>query len=69
MTQPKLNNPEFKQLLKEALTETLQEKRELLHDVFVDVVEDIGLTEAIKKGMQTGSVDRSEVFDILEGRS
>ena len=69
MAQPAFNTPELKQLLKEALSETLNEQRELLYEVFTDVLEDLGLAEAIREGQQTERVDRNHVFDILEGRS
>lgn len=69
MAQPAFNTPELKQLLKEALSETLNEQRELLHEVFTEVLEDLGLAEAIREGQQTERVDRNDVFDILEGRS
>ena len=69
MAQPALNSPELKQLLKEALAETLNEQRELLHEVFAEVLEDFGLGEAIREGQQTERVERSDVFAILEGRS
>lgn len=56
----------MRQALKEALTETLHEQRELLHEVFTEVLEDFALAEAIRKGRQTGRVERNEVFDVLE---
>jgi len=58
----------LKQALKEALTETLHEQRELLHEIFAEVVEDVGLTEAVREGQQTSFAERKEVFDILEER-
>ncbi len=68
MTQTTFNTSELKQLLKEVLTETLQEQRELLHEVFTEALEDLSLAEAIREGQQTERVDRREVFEILEGR-
>ncbi len=63
------NSEEMKRVLKEALAETLHEQRELLHEVFAEVLEDFALTEAIREGRQTDRVDRDEVFDALEGRA
>ncbi len=60
------DNEQFKATLKEALAETLHEQRELLHDVFVEVLEDFALAEAMREGGQTGMADRKEVFDVLE---
>jgi len=69
MTQTALNHSELKQLLKEVFTETLQEQRGVLHEVFTDVLEDVCLSEAVKEGLQTEPVNRNEVFDILDGRT
>jgi len=59
----------LKQALKEALTETLHEQSELLREIFAEVVEDVGLAEAIRKGRRTELAERSEVFDVLEDRT
>ena len=65
MTQVDPNNEAMKQALKEALTETLHEQRGLLHEVFVEVLEDFAFAESIGEGRQTERVDRNEVFDVL----
>lgn len=65
---PSITSPEFKQLLKEVLTETLHEQRELFHELFSEASEDFGLTEAIEVGLETGRISRSEVFDVLGDR-
>lgn len=52
-------------MLKEALAETLHEQRELLCEVFAEVLEDFALAEAIREGRRTERVDRDEVFDAL----
>ena len=59
----------LKQTLKEALIETLQEQRELLHEVFADVLEDFALAEAIREGRKTKAVSRDEVLGVLQGKS
>ncbi|MGH8478854.1 MAG: hypothetical protein ACREXK_04560 [Gammaproteobacteria bacterium] len=66
MAPPGLSESAFKKLFKEALTETLQEQRELLHDVFAEVLEDIALAEAIREGQRTEQVAREEIFKSLE---
>ena len=63
MAQIDPNSDELKQMFKEALTETLHEQRELLHEVFAEVIEDFALAEAIREGQQTELVERDEVFD------
>ena len=61
--------PGFKNALKEALTETFQEQRELLHEVFADVLEDFALAEAIHEGKKTKQASRTEVFRVLQSKS
>ena len=68
MVQAGLSEDTLKKLFKEALTETLQEQRELLHDVFAEVLEDIALAEAIREGQRTEKVAREEIFKTLEGK-
>jgi len=68
MAQAELSEAALKKLLKEALTETLQEQRELLHKVFAEVLEDIALAEAIREGQQTEKVAREDIFRVLEGQ-
>ena len=56
----------IKRIFKESLTETLHENRELLEEIFSDVIEDLSLSEAIKKGRETKEVSREEIFRTLE---
>ncbi len=57
----------IKQLMKEALVEALQEQKGVFHDLIVEAIEDIALTNAIRQGAKTKSVSRDEIFDILKG--
>jgi hypothetical protein len=54
--------------LKAALTETLQEQRELFHEVFAEVLEDFALAEAIREGQKTKRATHEEVFRVLRSR-
>lgn len=69
MTQIDPKSEAIKQAFKEALAETLHEQRDLLHEVFAEVLEDFALAEAIREGRQSERVQRDEVFDVLEGRA
>jgi predicted RNase H-like HicB family nuclease len=60
------NNEAINQSLKEALTETLHEQRQPLHEVFAEVLEDYALAEAIREGRQTEHVERDEVFEDVK---
>jgi hypothetical protein len=69
MTQADPKNEAMKQALKEALAETLHEQRDLLHEIFAEVLEDFAFAEAVREGHQTERVERDEVFNVLEGRA
>ena len=55
--------------MKEALVEALQEQKGVFHDLIVEAIEDIALTNAIRQGAKTESVSRNEIFDILKGQA
>ena len=55
---------QLKEVLKQALAELLQERRDLLYDVFTEVLEDIALANAIKEGEKTEIVSREQVFEL-----
>ncbi len=60
---------QLKEVFKQAFAELLQERRDLLYDVFTEVLEDIALANAIKEGEETEIVSREQVFKILESES
>ena len=57
---------QLKEVFKQAFAESLQEQRDLLYDVFTEVLEDIALVNAIKEGEETEVVSRKQAFKILE---
>jgi len=59
----------LKELLKEALTEILEERRDLLAGLVEEVIEDIGMLRAIKEGETSPDVSKDKVLDALEGAS
>lgn len=60
---------QLKEVFKQAFVELLQERRDLLYDVFSEVLEDIALANAIKEGENTEILGREEVFQIVESES
>ncbi len=66
MTEIPMTQELLKQAVKDAVAESLREQRDLLHDVFTEVLEDIALAEAIREGRQTGFVDREEVIRLCK---
>ncbi|NNG01977.1 MAG: hypothetical protein HKM93_21510 [Desulfobacteraceae bacterium] len=65
--QPLIDEVKIKQLMKEALIEALQEQKDIFHDMIIEAIEDIAMTNAIRQGENTASASRKEVFDILKG--
>jgi hypothetical protein len=57
----------LKDLLKQAILELVQERRDVLQDIFVEVLEDLALARAIEEGESTETVSKAEVLQILEG--
>ena len=63
-----MDEERFKALLKTAMVEVLEEKRELVQEILEDVIEDIALARAIDEGAASRTVDPTEVYKILKGR-
>ena len=55
----------LKALLKEALVEVLEQRREWFSTLMAEALEDIALVQAIKEGETTEIVSRDEIFDLL----
>lgn len=64
-----IDDSKLKQLLKEALVEALEEKRDVFRDLITEALEDIALVRAIQEGEDTETVNKQEIFNILEGQS
>jgi len=60
-----INTKQLKELLKAALVEVLEERRDLIHDVVEEAMEDVALARAIEAGESTENVSRDEVFKLL----
>ena len=56
----------LKKLLKAAVVEVLEERRDLVRDALAEAVEDIGLVRAIEAGSRSKAISRAEVFKILQ---
>jgi hypothetical protein len=66
--QTQLDESRLKQILKEALIEAIEEKKDVFHELIVEAIEDIGMINAIREGQNTETVSKQEIFDILEGQ-
>jgi len=67
MSSLSVDEGKLKDLLKAAIIEVLEERKDLVHDLIEEALEDIVLVRAIEAGEQTGTVSRNEVFKVLGG--
>ncbi|MDQ3750502.1 MAG: hypothetical protein M3367_16025 [Acidobacteriota bacterium] len=58
----------LKDLIKTALIEVLDARRDLMQEIVEEAIEDFAFSRAIEQGMTSGKVSRGEVFAILEGK-
>ncbi|HKB68615.1 MAG TPA: hypothetical protein VKC61_22325 [Pyrinomonadaceae bacterium] len=56
----------MKELLKSAVAEVLEERREFVKEIIEEAMEDVALARAIDEGVSTDDVSREEVFSILD---
>ena len=59
-------DPALRQEIKTAVAEALREQRDVLQQVFLEVLEEIGFREAIREGRASEEVDRERIFELLE---
>jgi len=58
----------LKDLIKTALIEVLETRRDLMQEIVEDAIEDFAFSRAIEQGMTSEEVSRDEVFAILEDK-
>lgn len=61
-----IDEAKLKDLLKAAVAEVLEERREFVKEIIEEAMEDVALARAIDEGVSTDTVSRQEVFTILE---
>jgi hypothetical protein len=57
----------LKELMKQALVEILEDRKDVIHEILSEVIEDIALAHAIKEGEASEAVGKQETLDILQG--
>lgn len=55
----------IKQWLKEALVEVVEERKDVLHELLTEVMEDVAMVRAIQEGETTSPVSKQEVLKLL----
>jgi hypothetical protein len=66
MVAPAIDENQFKEALKTALVEVLEERSDLLRDVMAEIIEDVALARAIQEGEGSEPASREEIFRILD---
>ena len=61
-----IDEAKLKDLLKSAVAEVLEERREFVKEIIEEAMEDVALARAIDEGVSTDAASRQEVFTILE---
>jgi hypothetical protein len=67
MTIANLDEKQFKVLLKEAMLELFEERREVFAAMIAEAIEEIGLANAIREGRKNDFVSKEEIEAILGG--
>ena len=62
------DSAKLKELFKQAIIEAIEEKRDVVHDLLVEAMEDLALIHAIQQGEETEPISRDEVLSILEDK-
>ena len=65
MSEITIDEIELKQLIKSAIVELLEERKEIVYDLLAEILEDIALEKAIQEGENTEPVSREAIFKIL----
>jgi spore coat polysaccharide biosynthesis protein SpsF (cytidylyltransferase family) len=63
------DSSKLKEIFKQAIIEAIEEKKDLVHDLLVDAMEDLAMIHAIQEGEKTETVNRDEVFGLLAGKA
>ncbi len=57
----------LKDLIKTALIDVLETRRDLMQEIVEEAMEDFAFSQAIDEGMKSETASRDEVFAILDG--
>jgi hypothetical protein len=65
MTTFSIDDKQMKDLIKQALLELFQERRDLFYDLFEELIEDVGLANAMREGESSEIVSEKEILKAL----
>jgi hypothetical protein len=64
-----IDEQRLKELLKAAVAEAFEERRELISDAVWEAMEDLALVRAIQEGQASAQISREEVFRVLDNET
>jgi hypothetical protein len=64
-----INEKQAKELLKDVMVELMEGKSDLFFELILEVIEEIGLANAIREGRQNEFVSEDRILAILEGQA
>jgi hypothetical protein len=64
-----LDDEKTKELLTEIMVDLIKNKREVLHEIMLDALEEVALANAITEGRNDDFVSENEIFSILNGEN
>lgn len=62
-----ISDEKTKELLTEVMIELLKSKRDLIYDILLEALEEVGMANAIAEGRTNDFVSEDEVLSILDG--
>jgi vacuolar-type H+-ATPase subunit D/Vma8 len=62
-----ISDEKTKELLTEVIVELLKTKRDVLYDVVLEALEEVGLANAIAEGRKNDFVSEDDIFSLLDG--
>ena len=64
-----IDDGKIKDLFKQAILEAIEEKKDVVHDLLVEAMEDLSMIHAIQEGENSGTARRDEVLRALKGKA
>lgn len=66
MNMASIDEQTLKTILKAAIVEVLEERRDLVREIIEETLEEAGLVAAIDEGLQTETVSKTDIFSLLD---
>jgi hypothetical protein len=64
-----ISDEKTKELLTEVMIDLLKSKRDLIYDILLEALEEVGLANAIAEGRKSDFVSEEEIFSILDRKA